>query len=69
MVFKVYYQATLIQVPVREKTVTLYIEASSEEDVRKKLADRDINIEFITPLEGETLKYEQKDADYKLENG
>ncbi|UTR11033.1 MULTISPECIES: DNA-dependent RNA polymerase subunit epsilon [Evansella] len=68
MIFKVFYQTSFTEVPVREKTEAMYLEAETEEDVRKKLADRQINIEFVTPLEGEALAYEQQHENFKLEN-
>ncbi|SDY78673.1 DNA-dependent RNA polymerase auxiliary subunit epsilon [Evansella caseinilytica] len=67
MIFKVFYQPTITEVPVREKTDALYIEAETEEEVRKLLADRKYNIEFITPLKGEALAYEQQNEKFKLE--
>ncbi|GEN57511.1 UPF0356 protein YkzG [Halolactibacillus alkaliphilus] len=67
MIFKVLYQELASEVPVRENTHALYIEASNERDVRFKLKDRTINIEFIQPLEGEHLVYEQQSEDFKLE--
>ncbi|EIJ81669.1 hypothetical protein PB1_01970 [Bacillus methanolicus PB1] len=66
MIFKVFYQESITQVPVREKTKTLYIEAESERDVRSKLADRTINIEFIQPVSGAFLEYEQQNEDFKV---
>ncbi|MCD8508910.1 MAG: DNA-dependent RNA polymerase auxiliary subunit epsilon family protein [Bacillus sp. (in: Bacteria)] len=67
MIFKVFYQTNIAEVPVREKTETLYLEAASEEEVRKKLANRKYNIEFVTPLEGEALAYEQQNENFTLE--
>ncbi|MBU9720514.1 MULTISPECIES: DNA-dependent RNA polymerase subunit epsilon [Bacillaceae] len=68
MIFKVFYQQNTTEVPVREKTETLYVEAESVEEVRKKLADRTYNIEFITAIEGQVLEYEQQNENFKLEN-
>lgn len=69
MIFKVYYQDKITEVPVRERTNTLYIEATSEEDVRSKLKERGFNIEFITPVDGAYLEYEKQSENYKvLEN-
>jgi DNA-dependent RNA polymerase auxiliary subunit epsilon len=67
MIFKVLYQDLASEVPVRENTHSLYIEASNERDVRYKLKDRGINIEFIQTLEGEHLAYEQQSEDFTLE--
>ncbi|MDD9147199.1 MULTISPECIES: DNA-dependent RNA polymerase subunit epsilon [unclassified Sporolactobacillus] len=67
MVFKVLYQKSKEEVPVRENTETLYLEADDVRDVRKKLADRPYNVEFIQPLSGKFLEYEKQSADFKLE--
>ncbi|WP_010631070.1 DNA-dependent RNA polymerase subunit epsilon [Sporolactobacillus vineae] len=67
MVFKVLYQKTLDEVPIRENTETLYLEAADIRDVRKKLADTPYNVEFIQPVTGKFLEYEKKSAGFKLE--
>lgn len=67
MVFKVLYQETRTEIPIRENTKTLYLEAESERDVRKKLADKPYNVEFIQPIEGKFLKYEEASPQFKLE--
>ena len=67
MIYKVYYQESATEVPVREKTKTLYLEADSEMDVRLKLKDRIYNIELVQKLEGKYLEYEQNAEDYRLE--
>lgn len=66
MIFKVFYQESKVEVAVRENTKTLFIKAESERDVRRKLADYPYNIEFITPVNGAFLKYEEKDEDFKV---
>jgi DNA-dependent RNA polymerase auxiliary subunit epsilon len=66
MIFKVFYQENPDEVPVREKTKTLYIEADSEREVRQKLQGRTMNIEYIQPLEGAHLEYEKKNPDFKV---
>lgn len=66
MIFKVYYQESIKQVPVREKTKTLYFEAGSEKEVRKNLANRLYNIEYVERVEGAFLEYEQKNEDFKV---
>lgn len=68
MIYKVFYQEKAEQVPVRENTKTLYVEADSEREVRKKLADRKIMIEFIRSVDGEYLTYEQQSPNFKVEN-
>ncbi len=60
MIFKVYFQEKITEVPVRENTKTLYVEASSEREVRKKLLDRPYNIERIHAVEGPYLEYERQ---------
>jgi len=67
MIFKVLYQESPEEYPVRERTKSLYIEAESQGEVRKKLLDRTYNIEFIQPLHEEHLKYEQLSEDFKVE--
>lgn len=66
MIFKVFYQESIDQMPVREKTKTLFIEGESERDVRSKLANRQINIEFIQSVTGAFLEYEQQKEDFKV---
>jgi len=66
MIFKVYYQESIYQMPVRENTKTLYVEGESEREVRKKLADRPYNIEYITKLSGKYLEYEKQSEDFKV---
>ncbi|MBB6449452.1 DNA-dependent RNA polymerase auxiliary subunit epsilon [Geomicrobium halophilum] len=67
MVFKVFYQPNLDDVPVREKTESLFIEAESEREVRSKLAEDKLNIEYIQALSDAHLEYEQKRDGFKLE--
>ncbi|GLB60378.1 DNA-dependent RNA polymerase subunit epsilon [Cytobacillus sp. NCCP-133] len=66
MIFKVYYQDSKTEVPVREKTKTIFVEGDSERDVRNKLADRPFNIEFVTAVESEFLEYEKQNEDFKV---
>ncbi|MDQ0231336.1 DNA-dependent RNA polymerase subunit epsilon [Metabacillus malikii] len=66
MIFKVYFQEKISEVPVRERTQTLYIEATTEGEVRSKLKDRPYNIEFVTPLQGASLEYEEQSENYKV---
>ncbi len=66
MIFKVYYQESKTQVPVRENTKSIYTEGESVRDIRKKLAEYPYNIEFITLLEGASLEYEQQKEDFKV---
>ncbi|AWE06521.1 hypothetical protein DCE79_03595 [Lysinibacillus sp. 2017] len=68
MIYKVYYQETVTEIPVRENTKTVYLEASSEQEVRHYLKDRNHNIELVQLLEGNYLEYEQNSPNFKLEN-
>lgn len=68
MIYKVYYQETVTEIPVRENTKTVYVEASSEREVRHYLKDRNHNIELVQLLEGNYLEYEQNSPNFKLEN-
>ncbi|MBD8007395.1 DNA-dependent RNA polymerase subunit epsilon [Bacillus norwichensis] len=67
MIYKVYYQESLLEMPVRENTKVLFIEAESELDVRRHLKDRQINLEFIQLLEGPYLEYEKNSPNFTLE--
>ncbi|HWK22656.1 MAG TPA: DNA-directed RNA polymerase subunit epsilon [Ureibacillus sp.] len=68
MIYKVYYQENAQEVPVRENTKSLYLEAASEREVRSYLKDRNYNIEYIQLLEGNYLEYEKNSPNFKLEN-
>ena len=66
MIFKVYYQESNKEVPVREKTKTFFIEADSVRDVYSRVADRGFNIEFIQEVKGAYLEYEKQNEDFKV---
>lgn len=68
MIYKVLYQEVIDEVPVREHTQCLYVEASSVKEVRQLLSDRNHNLEYIHPLEGAHLEYEMKSDKFKVEN-
>ena len=68
MIYKVYYQESITEIPVRENTKTLYLEASSEREVRHYLKDRNYNIELVQLLEGNYLEYEQNSPNFIVEN-
>lgn len=68
MIYKVYYQENMNEIPVRENTKSLYVEASSEREVRDYLKDRNYNIELVQLLEGAYLEYEQNSPNFRLEN-
>ncbi len=60
MIFKVLFQEDVTEAPVRVRTQTIYMEASSQVDVRKKLASKNYNIELIQELSDSHLEYEKK---------
>jgi DNA-dependent RNA polymerase auxiliary subunit epsilon len=66
MVFKVYFQENIKEVPVRENTKVLYVEGESVRDVRKKIADRGYNVEFVQEVSGAFLEYEKQNEDYNV---
>ncbi|KAB2337342.1 DNA-dependent RNA polymerase auxiliary subunit epsilon family protein [Cytobacillus depressus] len=66
MIFKVFYQASNKEVPVREKTQTIYVEGESERDIRLKLADKPYNIEYITGVRGAFLEFEKQHEDFNV---
>ena len=66
MIYKVYYQENKAEVPVREKTKTVFVEGESVLDVRKKLKDKPYNIEFVTLVEDAYLEYEKLQEDFKV---
>ncbi len=67
MIYKVLYQESKAQVPIRENTKSLYVEAESVHEVRKSLAERNYNIEYIQTLEDDFLAYEEASETYTLE--
>ncbi|MBP2077913.1 DNA-dependent RNA polymerase subunit epsilon [Oceanobacillus polygoni] len=68
MIFKVLYQEEQNEVPVRERTKSVYVEADSIREVRKKLNDRKYNIEYIQALDEAHLNYEKETGKLQLEN-
>ncbi|MCP3741798.1 DNA-dependent RNA polymerase subunit epsilon [Rossellomorea sp. BNER] len=68
MIYKVYYQESKLEIPVRECTKALYVEAESEREVRLKLKEEPYNIEFVQKLDNSHLEYEQQSEYYKVEN-
>jgi DNA-dependent RNA polymerase auxiliary subunit epsilon len=66
MVFKIYFQERITEVPVREKTKVIYVEGDSVKDVRKKIVDRGYNVEFVQEVTAAYLEYEQQNEDYKV---
>ncbi len=68
MIYKVLYQQLPDEVPVRERTTSMYYQAESERQVRKELAAKSVNIEFVQPLDGAHLAYEKQSPNFKVEN-
>ncbi|MFS0751990.1 DNA-dependent RNA polymerase subunit epsilon [Oceanobacillus sp. 1P07AA] len=70
MIFKVLYQELPEEVPVRERTKSLYVEAETIREVRKKISDSDhnYNIEFVQPLDEAHLQYEKDTGKLEMEN-
>ena len=67
MIFKIYYQEDQVRNPKRETTKSLFINADTEVQARALVTENTgHNIEFIEPLEGKFLEYEQQNPDYKL---
>ncbi|CCI87171.1 DNA-dependent RNA polymerase subunit epsilon [Lactobacillus gigeriorum] len=67
MIYKVLYQKDKIVNPRRETTQTLYMEADNQVEARTLVEDNTpYNIELIQELTGNSLKYEQEHADFKL---
>ncbi|GAY74100.1 DNA-directed RNA polymerase subunit epsilon [Lentilactobacillus kosonis] len=67
MIFKVLYQPQENENPSRENTQSLYLEADTEVTARQLVQDNtNYNIEFIEPLTGKHLEYEQENPDFKL---
>jgi len=66
MIFKVFYQDSITEVPVRENTKSIYVEAESVRDVYSKVAEKKINVEYIQVVNGAFLEYEQQNENYKV---
>jgi len=66
MIFKVYFQESNKQVPVREKTQTIYVKGDSERDVRTKIADRQYNVEYVEAVKGNYFEYEKQKEDFEV---
>lgn len=68
MIFKVLYQENREEAPVRERTNSVYVEADSVREVRKKINDREYNIEYIHELDKAHLEYEKQSEHFEMEN-
>ncbi|WBX79701.1 RNA polymerase epsilon subunit [Virgibacillus salarius] len=68
MIYKVLYQELPEEIPVRERTKSVYVEGESLRQVRKKLNERKYNIEYIHEMDEAHLDYEKLSDDFKVEN-
>ncbi|GAA0446948.1 MAG: DNA-dependent RNA polymerase subunit epsilon [Bacillota bacterium] len=68
MIYKVLYQELPEEIPVRERTKSVYVEGESVRQVRKKLNERKYNIEYIHEMDEAHLDYEKLSDDFKVEN-
>ncbi|MFA1818720.1 DNA-dependent RNA polymerase subunit epsilon [Virgibacillus oceani] len=68
MIFKVLYQELRDEIPVRERTKAFYVEADTIREVRKKINDRHVNIEYIHALNEAHLSYEKQSESFAVEN-
>ncbi|WP_085992525.1 DNA-dependent RNA polymerase subunit epsilon [Oceanobacillus senegalensis] len=70
MIFKILYQEIPDEIPVRERTKCLYVEAETVREVRQVLIDKgyNINIEYIQQLDSAHLDYEKQSEKFKVEN-
>lgn len=66
-VFKVFYQEKLTEIPVRENTEVLYVEANDVPEVLKYLEDRQYNIEYVQELSEQYLEFEKSSENFVLE--
>lgn len=67
MIFKVLYQADKTRIPRRETTQALYMKCDTEMQARIQLEKyTNYNIEYVEPLEGNHLKYEESEPDFKI---
>lgn len=68
MIFKATYQETKEQVPLRENTKSLFIEANSKEEARAKFDNNTpYNIEYLQELSEAHLAYEREhNPDFKI---
>lgn len=67
MIYKVLYQPNPQENPKRESTKALYLNAKTEADVRDLIRDNTkYTVEYIQPLEGKHLEFEQQEPDFKI---
>ncbi|ANZ58029.1 hypothetical protein BGL34_02165 [Fructilactobacillus lindneri] len=67
MIFKVLYQEKPQENPKRESTKSLYLDTETEAKVRDLIDENtDYTIEYIQPLEGKHLEFEENEPDFKI---
>ncbi|USS88592.1 DNA-directed RNA polymerase subunit epsilon [Fructilactobacillus hinvesii] len=67
MIYKVLYQPNPQSNSKREATKALYLDAQTQAEVRDLIAkNTDYLIEFIQPLAGKHLEFEQQEPDFKI---
>ncbi|BDR58243.1 RNA polymerase epsilon subunit [Xylocopilactobacillus apicola] len=68
MIYKVYYQGDAECTPRRERTQTLYAEAASIPDLKKKIVEKfNYSIEYVAELNEQDLDYEKEhNSDFEV---
>ena len=66
-VFKVFYQENSKEIPVRENTQVLYVEADGVPADRKYLDDINYNVVLVQELSEAYLEFEKQSEDFKVE--
>lgn len=66
-VYKVFYQENAKEIPVRENTKSIFVEAKTIAEVRNYLEKREYNIEYIQELTPNYLEFEKQSEDFVLE--
>ena len=67
MIYKVLYQPNPQENPKRESTKSLYLNANTEAEVRDLIRDNtSYTVEYIQPLAGKNLEFEQKEPGFKI---
>lgn len=67
MIYKVLFQPTKEENPVRERTQSIYLEAESSAAARAEVEKKTpYNIELIQELSGDFLEYEKKSDNFHI---
>lgn len=66
-IYKVFYQEDRLEIPIRENTKSLYIEADDEREIVKYLEEKEYNVEYIQKLSEQHLEFEKNTTDFVLE--